>query len=74
MRRLVHFSCDAAPADAANGELLREIRDRYRYALDYWHDVGTERNADMKYICGEGVSPKWPWRTLKRAWRWLRNK
>ena len=33
-------------------ELLREIRDRYKYASDAWEEIRKERQKDMRYICG----------------------
>jgi hypothetical protein len=44
-------------------ELLREIRDRYKYASDAWEDIRKERQKDMRYICGN------PWEDSDRKAR-----
>ena len=47
-----------APPDNSeqDEELLRTIRENYRYATDYWRDIRDERQKDMRYICGD----PWP--------------
>ena len=47
-----------APPDnsEADEKLVREIRDNYRYAVDYWSEIRDERQKDMRYICGD----PWP--------------
>jgi hypothetical protein len=44
-------------------ELLREIRDRYKYASDAWEEIRKERQKDMRYICGN------PWEDSDRKAR-----
>lgn len=48
----------AAPAEVSESdeELLREIRDNYRYATDYFKEIREERQKDLRYICGD----PWP--------------
>ena len=49
-----------APPDnsEADEELLREIRENYKYAIDYWSEIREERQKDMRYICGDPWPPK----------------
>ena len=47
----------------ADEKLLAEIRMRYKYALEYWSDVRTERTTDLRYICGD------PWPAKDRTAR-----
>ena len=52
-----------APPDnsEADEELLREIRENYKYATDYWREIRDERQTDMRHICGD----PWPARDRK---------
>ena len=42
-------------------KLLREVRERFDYALEYWHDAREQRRLDMKVVCGD----PWPERERK---------
>jgi len=37
-------------------KLLQEIRQRYKFARDYWREIREERTTDMRYVCGD----PWP--------------
>jgi len=39
--------------DTPAGKLLLEIRERHQYGVDKWEDAKTERDTDLKYICGD---------------------
>lgn len=39
-------------------DLLKEIRDNYDWALDYWREIHREGNADVKFIAGDPWDPK----------------
>lgn len=41
-----------------NDALLKEIRDFFTYADDYWRDTRTERKTDMRYVAGDPWDPK----------------
>ena len=42
----------------ADEKLLKEIRDKYQYASDYWREVREESNKDRRYICGDPWEPE----------------
>lgn len=42
----------------ADEKLLKEIRDKYTYASDYWRDARDESNKDRRYICGDPWEPE----------------
>lgn len=44
------------PSETKHEKLLREIRDRYDYALACWQDVREEAKTDMRYVSGN----PWP--------------
>src|SRR6516225_3680106 len=44
---------DHKPTESGDEALLREIRDRYKYASDAWEEIRKERQTDMRYICGD---------------------
>lgn len=46
-------SSEAGARDGVDSELLKEIRDNYKYAFDYWADAREERRIDMRYIAGD---------------------
>lgn len=48
---------------AADEKLLKECRERFDYALEYWHDAREQRRLDMKYVCGD------PWDEKERKAR-----
>jgi hypothetical protein len=41
-----------AEISAADEKLLKQIREDYRYCLDYWRDVREEAETDMQYVAG----------------------
>jgi hypothetical protein len=44
-------------------ELLREIREKFRYFDDRWKESRDERNTDLRYVCGD------PWTDVDRRAR-----
>ena len=36
-----------------NEQLLRKIRQRYRYGLDKWGDIRKEGQLNMRYVSGD---------------------
>ena len=40
-----------------DGSLLKEIRERFRYASDAWKDVKDEAMKDMRYVCNDPWDP-----------------
>src|SRR5215831_7447896 len=54
---------DRKPTQSGDEALLREIRDRYKYALDAWEEIRKERRTDLRYIRGD------PWEAGDRKAR-----
>jgi hypothetical protein len=54
---------DQKTTRSSDEALLREIRERYRYASDAWEDIRKERQKDLRYICGD------PWEADDRKAR-----
>ena len=44
----------SSPISRADQELLKEIRDDYRYCLDCWRENREESAIDMQYAAGNG--------------------
>lgn len=40
-----------------NDALLKELRDRFSYAMDQWKDVREEGNTDMRFLSGNSWDP-----------------
>ena len=49
-----------APPDnsEADEKLLKEVRENYRYATEYWREAREERQTDMRHICGDPWPPR----------------
>lgn len=52
------FDPEEKQSQSADEELLQEIRDRFKYAMDAWREIRAERQKDMRYICGDPWEPE----------------
>jgi hypothetical protein len=44
--------------NAADSDLLHEIRENYKYYLEAWREIREEARTDMQYIAGDPWDPK----------------
>src|SRR6059058_208330 len=49
---------DTTRTPAEDEDLLEEIRDRFTYAYDAWHEIHEEGDKDMRYVAGDPWDPK----------------
>ena len=62
MTRAIPHGRKSQTTQSGDEALPREIRDRYKYALDTWEEIRKERRTDLRYICGD------PWETEHRRY------
>ena len=57
-----HVEEEESTSSAAKGskseKLLREIRQNFKIAQDFWRDARDERAIDMRYVCGDPWDPR----------------
>jgi hypothetical protein len=49
---------DQKTAPSSDADLLKEIREDYRYFLDYWREIREEAATDLRYVAGDPWDPE----------------